>query len=265
MSAMRNPAPLARTKTKPKAGPKRGAKALTEPRLSRQRRPEAMAADDWQRVLRRQFGSEQPFDLQRQDGLDLAAAKRLPVFSDYWVGNAATGGRYRVALRGVLPGDKLCSCLDFATNDLGTCKHIEFTLARLGARRGGKAALARVFAPPYSEVYLHRAGLRTVRLRPAADCPPGLLDRARQLFDATAGWVLPCARLGELDHFLQACLHEADAPAHELRVDDLALAHVAQQRDAQHRRQLVGQGLFLGRGRQGPGQAAEEPPLPLPG
>lgn len=265
MSAMRNPAPLARTKTKPKAGPKRGAKALAEPRLSRQRRPEAMAADDWQRVLRRQFGSEQPFDLQRQDGLDLAAAKRLPVFSDYWVGNAATGGRYRVALRGVLPGDNLCSCLDFATNDLGTCKHIEFTLARLGARRGGKAALARVFAPPYSEVYLHRAGLRTVRLRPAADCPPGLLDRARQLFDATAGWVLPCARLGELDHFLQACLHEADAPAHELRVDDLALAHVAQQRDAQHRRQLVGQGLFLGRGRQGPGQAAEEPPLPLPG
>ena len=70
-----------------------------------------------------------------------------------------------------MPGDKLCSCLDFATNDLGTCKHIEFTLARLGARRGGKAALARVFAPPYSEVYLHQAGLRTVRFRPAADCP----------------------------------------------------------------------------------------------
>jgi len=58
MSAERNPAPHGRTKTKPKAGAKRGAKALAEPRLSRQRRPGAMAADDWQRVLRRQFGSE---------------------------------------------------------------------------------------------------------------------------------------------------------------------------------------------------------------
>ena len=63
MSPVRKPAPLAWTKTKPKAGPQRGAKALAEPRLSRQRRPAAMAADDWPRVLRRQFGSEQPFDL----------------------------------------------------------------------------------------------------------------------------------------------------------------------------------------------------------
>ena len=63
MSTVCNPAALARTKAKPKAGPKRGAKTLAEPRLSRQHRPEAMAADDWQRVLRRQFGSEQPFDL----------------------------------------------------------------------------------------------------------------------------------------------------------------------------------------------------------
>jgi hypothetical protein len=50
--------------------------------------------------LRRQFGSEQVFDWRRADGLDPAAARRLPVFTDYWVGNTATGGRYRVALRG---------------------------------------------------------------------------------------------------------------------------------------------------------------------
>ena len=169
-----------------------------------------MAANDWPRVLRRQFGSEQAFDLQRLDGLDLKAARRLPVFADFWVGNAATGGRYQVAIRGALPGDSLCSCLDFATNDLGTCKHIEFTLARLRARRGGKAALKQGFAPPYSEVYLHQAGLRTVRFRLGADCPPGLLDRARQLFDEAAGWVLPPARLAELDRFIQTHEHETN-------------------------------------------------------
>ena len=230
------------SQAKPKIKPKFKSKAPGEPRLSRQRRPEKMAADDWPRVLRRQFGSEQAFDLQRLDGLDLKAARRLPVFADFWVGNAATGGRYQVAIRGALPGDSLCSCLDFATNDLGTCKHIEFTLARLRARRGGKAALKQGFAPPYSEVHLHQAGLRTVRFRLGADCPPGLLDRARQLFDEAAGWVLPPARLAELDRFIQTHEHETNPDAHALRVDDCALAYVAQLRDAQHRQQVL-QGL----------------------
>ena len=34
-----------------------------EPRLSRQRKPPAMPADDGQRALRRQFGREQGFEL----------------------------------------------------------------------------------------------------------------------------------------------------------------------------------------------------------
>ena len=81
-----------------------------------------------------------------------------------------SGGRYRVAIRGSAAGDNLCSCLDIATNDLGTCKHIEFTLAKLSAWRGGKAALARGFTPPYSEVFLHHSGQHSLRFRPGADC-----------------------------------------------------------------------------------------------
>ena len=245
MSPSRSQPSVARTKTKPKGKPKPKAKAQlkpkqpAEPRLSRQRRPETMAADDWQRALRRQFGSEQALDWQRVDGQDPAAVRRLPVFADYWVGNAATGGRYQVAIRGTLPGDNRCSCLDFATNELGTCKHIEFTLARLRARRGGKAALAEGFAPPYSEVYLHQAGLRTVRFRPGVGCRAGLLGRARQLFDEAAGWVLPQARPAELDRFLQAQESETNPGAHELRVDERALAFVAQVRDAEHRQQVL--------------------------
>ena len=86
-----------------------------EPRLSRQRKPPTMAADDWQRTLRRQFGRDQGFELQ-----NLADANRAPVFSEFRVVNADSGGRYRVAIRGSAPGDNLCTCLDFATNDLGT-------------------------------------------------------------------------------------------------------------------------------------------------
>ena len=216
--------------------PKTAPKTATEPRLSRQRRPLQMAADDWQRALRRQFGREQVFELK-----NLGDARLAPVFSEFSVGNAASGGRYRVAIRGTAPGDNLCTCLDFATNDLGTCKHIEFTLARLAARRGGAAALAGGFLPPYSEVYLHHAGQRTVRLRPGADCPRAVLEPARQLFDAPAGWVLPWARLGELDDFIAVATKAAASAGHELRVDERALAFVAQVRDAEHRQQVLAQ------------------------
>jgi hypothetical protein len=156
-----------------------------------------MPADDWQRALRRQFGREQGFELQ-----NLGDSKLAPVFSDFRVINADSGGHYRVAIRGTASGDNLCTCPDFATNDLGTCKHIEFTLAKLAARRGGKAALARGLTPPYSEVFLHHGGQRSLRFRPGADCPPALLARARELFDEASGWVLPWARIGELDAFI---------------------------------------------------------------
>ena len=41
---------------------------------------------------------------------------------------------YRVALRGWESGESYCSCPDFRTNTLGTCKHILFALARVRRR-----------------------------------------------------------------------------------------------------------------------------------
>jgi superfamily II DNA or RNA helicase len=199
----------------------------TEPRLSRQRRPQAMAVDEWQRALRRQFGREQSFEFENLGG--------EPVFSEFRVHNPATGGRYRVAIRGTEPGENYCACPDFATNDLGTCKHIEFTLTRLLARRGGRAALVRGYAPAFSEVYLHYGAQRTVRFRAGGECPPALLAKARALFDAAAGWILPQAKLAGLDAFIGA----ARASGHELRVYDDALAFVAQIRDVEHRRRVL--------------------------
>ena len=223
---------------KSSATPKQKHKQAAEPRLSRQRKPAEMPADDWQRTLRRQFGREQDFELH-----NLGDAKQSPVFSEFRVSNADSGGHYQVAIRGKVIGDNLCTCPDFATNDLGTCKHIEFTLAKLAARRGGKAALARGFLPLYSEVFLHHGGQRTVRFRPGASCPPAMLASARQLFDAPADWMLPWARLGELDAFIasarKASQNTAQNTAHELRIDERALAFTAQVRDAERRQQAL--------------------------
>ena len=185
-----------------------------------------MAPQAWQIALRRQFGREQNFALENLGS--------EPVFSEFRVVNPASGGRYRVAIRGAGIADNYCSCPDFATNELGTCKHIEFALAKLEKRRGGKKALARGYQPPFSELYLRYGAMRSVHFRPGADCPAELLARARRLFDETAGWALPPERFGKLDEFLASARN-----GHELRAYEDALDFVAQARDTDRRREVL--------------------------
>ena len=198
--------------------------AKTEPRLSRLRRPRAMAVVDWQVQLRRQFGREQAFLLENLGD--------EPVFSEFRVTNPAGKSHYRVAIRGAGLGENFCTCPDFATNDLGTCKHIEFTLAHLETRRGGKMALKRGHHPPFSELFLDYAGQRRVRLRPGADCPEDLARQARRLFDPEADSILAPEHFDRLEGFLK----DAHKQGHEVRCYDDALAFMAEALDAEARR-----------------------------
>jgi len=50
-------------------------------------------------------------------------------WTDYTVTNLSSGKTYRVALRGEERGISYCSCPDFKTNTLGTCKHVMKVLA----------------------------------------------------------------------------------------------------------------------------------------
>ena len=122
---------------------RKSARPVKEPKLSRTYAPPDLLPVDWQRTLRRQFGREQAF-LMENKGVE-------PFFSDFRVSNPQSKSSYRVAIRGLQPGDNFCSCPDYATNELGTCKHIEFTLATLQRKRGAKAAFARGWRPVFSE------------------------------------------------------------------------------------------------------------------
>jgi hypothetical protein len=149
---------------------------------------------DWQRGLRRQFGREQAFGLENLGG--------EPFFSEFRVSNPASKSSYRVAIRGLGPGDNFCACPDYATGELGTCKHIEFTLARLEKKRGAKTAFARGYRPAFSELYLRYDGRRSVYFRAGTDCPPALRQAADGLFDTEHNGILPDERLGELEQFM---------------------------------------------------------------
>ena len=180
--ARRKPKTVSRPRRKPRvpaAGKPAGGKPPAKPkRISRLRRPEDLSLEAWQVALRRQFAREQNFRMK-----NIGAE---PVFSEFHVTNPRTRRTYRVAVRSDALGENYCSCPDFAVNTLGTCKHIEFALARLKRRRGAAGAFARGFRPSYSEVYLRYGAKREVVFRPAESCPDWLKKLARRYFD-TAG------------------------------------------------------------------------------
>src|SRR5262249_48910834 len=140
---------------------------------------------------------------------------------------------YRVAIGGRQPGDNFCSCPDFATNALGTCKHIEFTLGHLERKRGGKTALRDGFQPAYSEVYLQYGARREVRFRPGSDCPVELARMAADFFGP--GGLLQAKAFAKFQTFLA----EAARFEHDLRCYEDVLGFVAEVRDAQRRRELL--------------------------
>ena len=200
-----------------------------EPKLARTHAPSALSLLDWQRGLRRQFGREQPFGLENL-GTE-------PFFSEFRVSNPVSKSSYRVAIRGLGPGGNFCSCPDYATAELGTCKHIEFTLSRLEKKRGARAAFARGYRPAFSELYLRNDGQRRVHFRAGTDCPPMLIEAAAGLFDAEHDGMLPDERLGDLEHFMAM----ASKCGHEFRAYDDALDFIAGRRDADRRASMLKQ------------------------
>ncbi len=212
-----------RSSAKAAAAKTNGKPAHRAKKLSRTRKPEEMSLDQWQVELRRQFGREQQFTLEN------VGSERL--FSDYRVTNPASGKSYRVAIRGCALGENYCSCPDYAVNALGTCKHIEFTLARLEEKRGAKAQLALGFHPEYSQVYLQYGARREVVFQAGTECPPALKRYAQRFFDES----------GRLKDGQHAGFHLflKKAGGHEVRCYDDALRFIAELRDREHVRTEV--------------------------
>jgi superfamily II DNA or RNA helicase len=194
-------------------------------KLSRLHKPADMSLEAWQRELRRQFGREQPFTLKN--------AGAEPVFSDFHVSNPRSGGAYRVAIRGPRPGDNYCSCPDFATNALGTCKHVEFVLRKLESRARTRVVLKRGFQPPFSEIVLQYGARRDVRFRPGTACPRRLTALATRYFDSQQ--ILHAGAYATFESFLS----QAAKFDHDLRCYDDVLGFVAEVRDRSRREQCI--------------------------
>jgi hypothetical protein len=80
-----------------------------------------------------------------------------PVFSTFAV-RSPSGARYEVEIRSLSDRENSCSCPDFRTNGLGTCKHLEAVIARLRRTPAGRAALECGGRSTRVEVFMRRSG-----------------------------------------------------------------------------------------------------------
>lgn len=69
-----------------------------------------------------------------QEKMTLRGTDAKCPWTDYTITSGQSGKTYRVSLRGSEPGESYCSCPDFRTNHLGTCKHILHALGKIEKR-----------------------------------------------------------------------------------------------------------------------------------
>ena len=193
--------------------------------VSHTRKPVDMSDVQWQIILRQQIASDENFSIQNtSDGL---------VFGDYKVDSTKTSNSYKVALRSADNSLNFCSCPDFKTNQLGTCKHIEAVLLKIKSKPALRRQLTIPYIPPYTSVYLDYRGERKVKLRIGTENTEQYKKLASSFFNKEL--VLLETAFLQFEIFLQNAhkLHP------EFRCYEDALEYIVHERNSKQRQQLV--------------------------
>lgn len=103
-------------------------------------------------------------------------------WTEYTITSAESGKTYRLALRGEERGRSFCSCPDFRTNTLGTCKHIMHALEKV-KRRFPVAARRQPFRCDQMLVYLQHGERLTLRVEIPDEIPEAAEPIVRSLRD----------------------------------------------------------------------------------
>ncbi len=162
------------------------------PRISPNVKPDNMTLEQWQIALRRYAAMHESFIIAERD------RKEYPGY--YVVRNPIKHTEYSVVYRGVGSPWNYCSCMDFKTSQLGTCKHLESL--KLWLAEQGKNICREL--PPYSSVYVSYRGDRKVCLRIGTDHAEEISQLAKDYFDANG--VAYDDKITTLTEFIKAAL-----------------------------------------------------------
>ncbi len=147
----------------------------------------------------------------RTEPMKLKAVTAGVLWSDYLITNSVSGKSYRVALRGTQPGESFCSCPDFRSNTLGTCKHVLHVLDKL-RKKFPATEWEQPFVPDQMAVHLEYGRELQLRWQGPPNLPPEVERlvkpwRTKPITDAHDF----VTRLQKLDRLGQATLIYPDA------------------------------------------------------
>ncbi|MEO6166151.1 MAG: DEAD/DEAH box helicase [Chitinophagales bacterium] len=144
--------------------------------ISHLTKPSDLSVEEWQAILRKQIATQQKFKITH-------AGNTRSVFSDYKVFNPTSKNTYKVAIRSKDNTLNYCSCYDFKTNQLGTCKHIEAVLATINKKPALRRILHEKYEPAYSSIFLSYRGERKVKVRIGTDKQEKFIRFFKEYFD----------------------------------------------------------------------------------
>jgi hypothetical protein len=193
--------------------------------LSHTRKPAHLTVAEWQTLLRKQIAEKSAFTITNVgEGL---------VYSDYKVYNNGSKNTYKVALRSKDNSLNFCSCYDFKTNQLGTCKHVEAVMAKIAAKPALRRALDAPYTPAYSSVYICYVGTRNVMVRIGTEDKAAYTRLFKKYIDKN-GSLLPIA----FEH-IDVLLKKAYAINSGFRIYEDALAFILAHRSASNRQAFL--------------------------
>jgi superfamily II DNA or RNA helicase len=133
------------------------------------------------------FGMQEQIERRRKRATeDIAAIEnrgRHVVYSSFEV-TSQSGQTYFVQIRSLTELLNSCTCADYQTNLLGTCKHIEAVLLHLQDNLRDSWTELVAERPPVSQIFLHHAQETSVRITLPLPGPASLRDLLARYFDA---------------------------------------------------------------------------------
>ncbi len=116
----------------------------------------------------------------REESYRLNSTNPKTPWTDYLLTSLGSGKTYRLGIRGLERGSSYCSCPDFRTNRLGTCKHLMYAWRRL-KEKFTRRQLQRLYRPKEFAIHLSYDETVSLRLEVPPQVPAGLKRRASRL------------------------------------------------------------------------------------
>lgn len=191
------------------------------PKMTNTFKPKEMSLEEWQIALRKQQAEKEEFLISQVDERFSPGV--------YRVSNLKSGNDYKVVYRGKDSYWNFCSCLDFKTSQLGTCKHVE------AVKLWTKAKHKKIYRdePSYTSVYMDYNGPRRVRIRIGVDHQEQYEALARKYFDEDFVMLE-----GSYDKFA-AFMEQAKRIDEGFRCYNDALDYIIEQREKSKRNQMM--------------------------